>query len=312
MSVRGIHWAQEMRGVCPFKKALLYALGERHNKDTNLCCPDQKMLAQDAGMSDRTVRKYLGLLRDDGLIEFRTVGRSGGSRVTHYVLRFERRTPQAQGAMRKDTPVRDPEKRAALKRKDLPDQKADRTGKQLPDQTGTLLPFPNEDTKRHEETPTPSGQDLVFEEIWKAFRKVHTANKNISRVKGKAKTRTVFMRKAKKADPSLIRRLAFEEISRQRAKNGGQFLPGLIPWLNSEPWDTGEPVTPVAAAQAQPDWSGALRDWLANKGWPPSLGPKPHEPGYRGPLDPLRTLIAEKDPDHPVIAALRAKLEHAA
>ncbi len=107
MSVAGIHWAQDMRGVCPYRKALLYALGERHHKDANIVDCDQVMLAQDAGMTDRTVRKYLKMLVDDGLITVVTDGRRNRYRL-HLSRKKPLSKPKAETqdvvALRKDIP----------------------------------------------------------------------------------------------------------------------------------------------------------------------------------------------------------------
>lgn len=68
------------------------------------------------------------------------------------------------------------------------------------------------------------------------------------------------------------------------------------------PW-----TVPVVTIES--DWPAALAAWGVDGAWKPSLGPTPDKPGYRGPLEPLRALIAGKDPKHPVIAAIAAKLD---
>lgn len=270
MSVKGIHWAQEMRGVCPYRKALLFALGERHHKDQNIVVADQVMLADDAGMTDRTVRKYLALLAKDGLISRRIVGIPGGGRRTHYILSFDRRKPLETGPDRKAVPVIKPESISASVRKEIPVSKPDQTGKGVPDRSGTCVPFPK-DTIEHEEPLTPSGDELVFDEIWKAFAKVHAANNHQTRMKGKAKTLKLFLRKAKTAGAETIKAAALATVARERANKGGQYLPGLTPWLNSESWDTGE----EAAAPVQLTREEKLYAFEAMGRWDASWGPRP-------------------------------------
>lgn len=279
MSVKGIHWAQEMRGVCPFRKALLFALGERHHKDQNIVVADQVMLAEDAGMSDRTVRKYLRLLEQDGLVSSRVVGIPGGGRRTHYMLAFDRRKPQETGPDRKAVPVSKPAQNSGSVRKEVPVRKDDQTGSGVPDRSGTCVPFPK-DTIEHEEPLTPSGDEIAFEEIWVAFRKLHTANHHQSRVAGKAKTLKLFLRKAKGGKADKIRETALAEVARQKANKGGFYLKGLIPWLNLEPWDTGEEAT---AAITPKDWEDRLWFWSEQQRWQSDWGPAPNQPGYRGP-----------------------------
>lgn len=90
-----------------------------------------------------------------------------------------------------------------------------------------------------------------------------------------------------------------------------EFAPALERFLRDGRYEHHLPrgnVVSIDSAQREPDWPTILADWLANKGWPSNLGPKPHEPGYRGPVEPLRPLIAGKNPEHPVIAALLSKL----
>lgn len=258
-----------MRGVCPYRKALLFALGERHHKDQNIVVADQVMLADDAGMTDRTVRKYLGLLEQDGLISRRVVGIPGGGRRTHYMLAFDRKKPQQIGPDRKAVPVSKPEKNSGPIRKEIPVIEADQTGTELPDRSGTCVPVPK-DTIEHEEPLTPSGDEIAFEEIWTAFRKVHTTNNNLSRMKGKGKTLKLFQRKAKVAGVDVILAAGLAEVKRQRANKGGQYLPGLIPWLNGEAWDTGE-----AAEQSTLTLEDKLYALETFGRWDASWGPRP-------------------------------------
>jgi hypothetical protein len=62
-------------------------------------------------------------------------------------------------------------------------------------------------------------------------------------MKGKAKTLKLFLRKAKDAGADKIRAAALATVARERANKGGQYLPGLVLWLNGEAWDTGEPLS---------------------------------------------------------------------
>lgn len=307
MSVKGIHWAQEMRGVCPYRKALLFALGERHHKDQNIVVADQVMLADDAGMTDRTVRKYLTLLESDGLISRRVVGIPGGGRRTHYILAFDRRKPQQNGPDRKDVPVSKPERNSAPVRKEIPLYEIDQTGTSLPDRSGTCVPFPK-DTIEHAVSPSSEGDirkpskqkreaSPEFDRLWAVW-----PAKGRKRSLAKAKVQAVFTRLIAEcpADSIIAAAKAFVR------ETDHQFAPALDRWLKDGKFEHYLPSQAPVAVET--DWPAVLADWLANKGWPEALGPKPHEPGYRGPLEPLRALIAGKNPEHPVIAALLAKL----
>jgi len=93
LSTKGNHWALNVRGVGPAKKAILFALGERHNRDTDLCFPDQTRLAEDAEMGVRTLQGHLNELERMGLIERQVKSPSGRGRLTFYTLRFDRLRP---------------------------------------------------------------------------------------------------------------------------------------------------------------------------------------------------------------------------
>lgn len=58
-----------------------------------------------------------------------------------------------------------------------------------------------------------------------------------------------------------------------------------------------------------PDWSAALREFMATGAWKPSLGPTPDKRAYRGPTDLFAELTAGKDPNNAVIAGMLAHLE---
>lgn len=65
----------------------------------------------------------------------------------------------------------------------------------------------------------------------------------------------------------------------------------------------------VPTVNIEPDWPAHLTAWLETGAWKPALGPTPDKAAYRGPLEPLRPLLAGRNLDNPVIAAVAAKLE---
>lgn len=267
MSVKGIHWAQEMRGVCPYKKALLYALGERHNKDTGLCCPDQVMLAQDAGMGERTVRKYMALLEADGLIERRIVSTPAG-RETRYILKFDRRTPQNVGGVRQVVPQPKRQVVPDPVRQDMPDVGS---GTLAPDGSGNCVPV-QKDTKEHEQAKTPA-VDLkpAFEALWAAW-----PAKGRERSKAKAKVFDQFKLAAAAPGGDAIVASAKAWL---RGKDPA-FTPALDRWLRDGKY---EHHLPAAAAQ-DPAADGLTREQklyaLETFGrWDPSWGPRPAPAG---------------------------------
>jgi hypothetical protein len=56
------------------------------------------------------------------------------------------------------------------------------------------------------------------------------------------------------------------------------------------------------------DWSAAFREWQKSGFWPRHLDCRPDEPGYRGPLAPLKDALAAAPPGHPVCRGLRANI----
>lgn len=306
MSVKGIHWAQQMRGVCPYRKALLYALGERHHKDQNIVIADQIMLADDAGMSSRTVRKYLRLLEQDGLVFPRVVGLPGGGRVSHYTLAFGRTRPLLNGPVRKDAPVREKEKAATSVRKNAPDQTDARNGKHVPDQSGSCVPFPK-DTKKHDNSLSNEREKkrarkpkAYLSDDWKP--KDHHAELAQS---------LKFTKQQYDLSQENFRAYWLEKGKHKSAKKS-DWDRTFTNWITNQAvyWKTDRqtPSPWLERTPDAPDWPVLLEEWVKTGRWPGSLGPKPHEPDYQGPLEPLRPLIAGRNPNHPVIAAILAKL----
>lgn len=141
MSVKGIHWAQDARGVGPMKKCLLLNLGERHHIDTGLCIVDRERLADQSEMSVRSVGKYIAELEADGFLT-RKVLPSERGRITHYELHFDVKAPQALEGVRQTTP--DPSADADDPNPGGVRQTApDRSGKQAPDRSGSSVPDPS-------------------------------------------------------------------------------------------------------------------------------------------------------------------------
>lgn len=71
-------------------------------------------------------------------------------------------------------------------------------------------------------------------------------------------------------------------------RDAGQYVPALERWLRDklETWAEIAAGKPAVATPEKPaiDWPAFVARWKANPGhWPSTLGPKPDEPGYRGP-----------------------------
>lgn len=89
MSHEATNWAIQQKGLKPATKIVLFCLADRHNPDHG-CFPSHKRLAEDAEMSERSVRDHLTLLETKGLIR-RDAGqrKCGVFTSTRYFLAFE-------------------------------------------------------------------------------------------------------------------------------------------------------------------------------------------------------------------------------
>ena len=89
MSINAMNWAFQ-QDLPPAEKLVLLALADHYNGGTGLCIPGQKLLAEQASMSVRSVQRHLSALEERGLIgrsaRFRAEGR--GRTSDAYSLRF--------------------------------------------------------------------------------------------------------------------------------------------------------------------------------------------------------------------------------
>lgn len=276
---------------------VLAALGY-HTDKTGWCWPSQDTLAKRARLTRQTVSECMRRLISLGYVERYIPENRDLSKIRY------RPVLDASSAPAEETT----QPAALVGVTDKGDVAL--TDKLLSAETTSLVSQPDKPCRRNRHKQEPTNQtkeqdntEALFLEVWAPWERNWSKAKIARRGDGKAKTFEQFKRKAKATDPAVIRSAALAFL----AKADPAFLPGLSVWLNKESWDTGNVVS-IDSGNRDPDWPTALADWLANKGWPEALGPKPHEAGYRGPLEPLRPLLAGKDPSHPIVAALIAKL----
>lgn len=62
-------------------------------------------------------------------------------------------------------------------------------------------------------------------------------------------------------------------------------------------------------AASEPDWAAAIASCFANSIWEAAWGPRPHEPGYRGPQELTLSILKQYPSGHPMVAQVRANLE---
>jgi predicted transcriptional regulator len=83
MSGQALIWAANVRGLKPATKIVLIQLAERHNKDTGLCNPSIKQLADDCEMDRTTVMRHIEILTTLGLLSRSATGKEDGGRANN-------------------------------------------------------------------------------------------------------------------------------------------------------------------------------------------------------------------------------------
>lgn len=87
MSGQALIWAANVRGLKPATKIVLIQLAERHNKDTGLCNPSIKTLADDCEMDRTTVMRHIDVLEALGLLtKIAHAGDGTGRQANEYRL----------------------------------------------------------------------------------------------------------------------------------------------------------------------------------------------------------------------------------
>lgn len=158
-------------------------------------------------------------------------------------------------------------------------------------------------TKRTSKLPDePDALNEPFEALWAMW-----PAKGRVRSKAKAKVLEQFKRTCDKHEPEAIlnaTKLWLRTIT-------PDYAPALDRFLRDGRFEHHLPSGNVVsiASRDGPDWPAILSDWLETGAWKPALGPTPDQPGYRGPLEPIRPLLEGRNRNHPVIARIWAKLE---
>ena len=249
MSVQAMTWAIECKCPTPASKLVLMCLANYANKGGE-AYPGQQALADDSGLSKRTVVTALSALEEAGFISREHRQRKDGSRTSDiYQLHISK--------------VQDLHDDAETKVQISPIQSAKFAPQYKPNGLSEPVSEPS-DTCR-------------FEEFWSVFPKRDGANpKKTARLK--------FERAIKRGmDPQAIidgaRRLAASH--REKGTEGTQFVPMAATWLNQERWDDGCEGPAI-------DWSRYLDICRRRKQWSvKQLGPPPGEKGCRVPSELL-------------------------
>lgn len=141
MSAKARSWAMEVRVGDPTAKLVLWALADRHNKDTGRCDPSIACLASDTELNERTVQRKLRYLEDEGLVSASLrKDERGLDLCSSYTLAI----PERQSATLPRQPAA------------LPRQRVQGGAAESPDRGGTVPPKPEVEPETKPVTPSVS------------------------------------------------------------------------------------------------------------------------------------------------------------
>lgn len=185
--------------------------------------PSQETIAEESGLSDRTVRKMLKELETLGVLTRERRKSAGVKRATDSYRLHPNGLPEDLSG-----------------RGDLPEANPVSTGNEE-----QVIPLIEVDKGEVEKTPTPSGlEDLesLFSEAWQHWPK-KTEKKN-----SLAKFKTVVKRYPKQNPRALVATIiTFGDAYASTTET--QFVPALCVWLNGERWTDPLPQAPMSRAE---------------------------------------------------------------
>jgi hypothetical protein len=237
-------WASRQRVGSVGAKFVLIQLAKRVDENWS-CFPGQDTLAEETEQSVRTVRDQLKKLEELDLIRRESRGKPGGGRTSdRYFLLVDGKPADPAG-------------------KGKPADPAGQTGKQLPVQTGNLLPVNSQGEHPELEqtdiscdalfdvpaTPTP---DLPpFEDFWQAYPKDRRVEK-----KAAARAYDAALRAVPLADrPALAARIidGAKRYAKEREGQPPKFTKHPTTWLTKGCWDDAPAPTPQGGYQQYRD-----------------------------------------------------------
>ena len=234
MSLKALTWVMEQAPVDdPTSLLVLYALADRAHDDGTAAWPSQDWIAERARCSDRTVRRVLGKLEDQGIIK-----KGDPRHVAH--IREDRRPTVWNLCMhlsRADTHVRADKMTGRTPRVERPDTGDQTTGHPGSNDRTQLCP-----TNRPEPSlnrPEPSVQNDRFDDFWTTYPKKV----------GKGQARKAYTTALKKVDAgTLMEKLELFTSHHEQAGTDKKFIPNASTWLNGERWD--DELIPVNGERA--------------------------------------------------------------
>lgn len=336
MSVQAVRWATKVRGLTIQEKAVLFVLAEAHNGKTGKCFPSQTVIAEGAGMTEKTARKFIVSLQSKGILT-RTVTSYGKGLLTFYDLHIDGRPPIGRAL---PTGSEEPNGRI------VPFAPPHANGRAVPfgqgenrgDQTvkhdrpnGNCVPVAIEEPEMEPEiSPSHSSDELFEGRDRDLFETASPSNPIPKHDDPPAATKKELL-------SEIVFKIGKPLLGRDglSAAQAGAFLGKLIKNSNLEivakvvsqaaqspPVDARGWITAAVHAEARKvgiriakskappiDWHKSVAVWIDQGTWPRHLGDMPHEHGYAGPVAELEFALANLPNDHPYHRQIQKNLE---
>lgn len=254
MSGQALVWAANVRGLKPATKIVLIQLAERHNKDTGLCNPSIKTLAEDCEMDRTTVMRHLGVLELLGLITTQAAGKEDGGRANNqYLLHMPKVDPtDVSRGVKSDfaTGVKSQSDGGLSRNPTGVKSQSCATLTLREPEREPLLFGSNEPQSARDETEKP---DDWFDRFWEAY----------PLKRGKPAAKKSWVKAIKKADPEVIISAARRYAQSRDVQRGFAKYPQG--WLTDERWadapDGNEPQDSgyYGGHRVRPTWDTVFR-----------------------------------------------------
>jgi predicted transcriptional regulator len=239
LSAQALIWAANVRGLKPATKIVLIQLSERHNKDTGLCNPSIKTLADDCEMDRTTVMRHIDILEGLGLLtKSANAGEGTGRQSNEYRLhvpeqiRTEAKSDFTTGA----------------KSQSDGGQSRNPTGVKSHSYATQTLREPTEEPSlfgSNEPQRLPLEQDRA-EEFWDAYPK---CKRKMERADVLIAFRKIVSGKHPK-QPKTDAETIIAAVKRFAASGEDpDYMPFPVVWLNKGRWDGYPPPAPTAVVQ---------------------------------------------------------------
>jgi predicted transcriptional regulator len=248
MSAQALIWAANVRGLKPATKIVLIQLSERHNKDTGMCNPSIKTLADDCEMDRTTVMRHIEVLIGLGLLSRSASGKEDGGRANNeYVLHMPKpiQTDVSEGVKSQIATGVKSQSDGGLSRNPTGVKShsyATRTLREPEVREPLLFGSIEPQSAREPEKPKDDG----FDDFWKVY----------PRKEAKAAARKNWAKAIQKAPASVI--IAAAERYAHRPVDDVKFLKFPQGWLTDERWKD-EEQTPTRARFQPPSHEEVFR-----------------------------------------------------